>query len=447
MDRVWFQLRFALRVSGLEALLRIGWVLFVSALDQAGGMIADRLRRSSQRAVRQERAMRRVVLHCGALKGAFAKAGQFASLRHDLLPESASRALSVLRDRVEPLPEAVIRRSIELEMGAPMAQLFAHFESRPIGAASLAQVHRARLHDGTRVAVKVQYPWIAAALPSDLALLRALVACSRAWKPRQTVDWRRLFDEFARGLAEELDFRREARVAAEIGKNLADEGQIVVPRIVESHSSRRVLTMNYCDAVPIDDRRALARLGVKPGAVLEILTRAYAKQIFVDGLFHADPHPGNLFVIAESNSAARPRLLFVDFGLSKRLDPELRATIREGIHALLQRDVDAFVTRMDRLGMIARGARPGVRGAVTTMFERIAASGGAFGLKGAQLSALKEEAKTLLQETPGLQLPNDLLLYAKTLSYLFALGAEIDPKADLLRLSLPYLLRFLTARR
>ena len=145
-----------------------------------------------------------------------------------------------------------------------------------------------------------------------------------------------------------------------------------------------------------------------------------------------------------------PRVLFVDFGLSKRLDPNLRDAMRKGLYALLQRDVDGFVFHMDEMGMIEGGAQEGVRQAITSMFGTISQAAQssdepsqALGIAGSQVLGLKDRAKVLLEQTPGLQLPNDLLLYAKTLSYLFALGDRLAPDVDLLRLSLPYLLRFL----
>jgi ubiquinone biosynthesis protein len=208
-------------------------------------------------------------------------------------------------------------------------------------------------------------------------------------------------------------------------------------------SSRRVLTVSYLPAVPITDRAALERRGIPVRAVLETLARAYAKQVFVDGLFHADPHPGNLFVVDEPEAAVRPRVLFVDFGLSKRLAPRLRREMRGGIHALLRQDVPGFVDSMERMNMIAAGARDVVQAAVLSMFERIRREGSVLGLGSAQVLALKDEAKRLLAETPGLQLPSELLLYAKTLSYLFALGEQLDPDVDLMRMAVPYLLRFL----
>jgi predicted unusual protein kinase regulating ubiquinone biosynthesis (AarF/ABC1/UbiB family) len=427
------------------------WAIAAFSRELSGRLsdhFADRTDVQSRRDRRLRVSTVRLVGCLGELKGAFAKAGQFLSLRHDIIPPELRDALGSLQDRVPPLPLTYVQEVIESELGRPLDDCFPRFDPTPLGAASIAQVHRARLPDGSDVAVKVQYPWIASSLPADLALLRLALKIWLRFLGTNTrgVDVELLFSEFAAGLQEELDFEREARVAGEIAANLASDPQILVPEIHPDHSSRRVLAMSYHPCVSVSDGEGLERLGVSPEAVLEVLARAYAKQVFVDGLFHADPHPGNLFVVDEPQAGEKPRVLFVDFGLSKHLSPELRDQMRQGIYAVLQRDLDAFMERMSDMEMIAPGAEDGVRTAVAGMFERIAAAGGSTGVLGSsgeQVLALKDEAKRMLQDTPGLQLPNDLLLYAKTLSYLFALGQEIAPSVDLMKLSLPYLLRFL----
>lgn len=387
----------------------------------------------------------------GTLKGAFAKAGQFAAIRHDVLPPPAAEALAGLRDRVPPLPFAEIRAQLIRELGAPIERVFASIDAEPIGAASIAQAHRARLLDGSEVVVKVQYPWIAAALESDLRILRRIGRglVRAAGRATRAIDFDRFFEEFSAGLARELDFLEEARSAAQIAENLADVREVVVPTVYAPSTTRRVLTMSFRPCVGIGDRDALDALGAPRRAIVEGLAKAYAKQVFVDGLFHADPHPGNLFVLDEPEATTQPRILFVDFGLCRRLSPALRSAMKRGIYAVLQRDLETFVARMHDMRMIAPGAEPDVRAAVQRMFDQLAATGGTAGALGTSTGgvlALKDEAKRLLQETPGLQLPNDLLLYAKTLSYLFALGESLDPDVDLMKISLPYLLRFLAER-
>jgi ubiquinone biosynthesis protein len=436
-----------LRSSGIEPVVRLLAFAVIAAVDALGIGLAAPFARRAVRADRwhawSERSTQRLADVLGALKGAFVKAAQFAAHRHDVLPGSAARALSRLRDEVPPLAFDRVRATVEGELGAPLLELFAAFETAPLGAASVAQVHAARLPSGEPVAVKVQYPWLARALPADLAIVRALLAVAARLGPLRSVDRARVFDEFASGLREELDFEREAATAREIGRNLAHDAQIVVPRIVDSHSSQRVLTMSRAPAVRLSDAAGLARLGVAPRAVLEIVARAYAKQVFIDGLFHADPHPANLLVLDEPGASERPRVLFVDFGLCRRLDPALRREMRLAFHALVKRDASGFLAGMDRLGMIAPGAHTAVRASVERMLGRIGTRGGALGIAGSQVLSLKDEAKELLQGTPGLQLPHDLLLFAKTLSYVFALGRELDPDTDLMRLTLPYLIQFL----
>jgi predicted unusual protein kinase regulating ubiquinone biosynthesis (AarF/ABC1/UbiB family) len=413
-----------------------------AACGRAGAPFRGNAARTLARERLHERSAARVVAALGSLKGAFAKAGQFAAMRHDLLPKHALDSFASLRSRVRPLPFERIARVVERELGVPLEQAFAEFEAAPLGAASIAQVHRARLVTGEPVVVKVQYPWLRASLPTDLALLRVLL---RAWLRRlPEADWERAFEEFSAGLADELDFRAEARAAEEIAGNLARDARIVVPAPIHTHTTLRVLTMDHHPVIPIDDRSALVAAGVDPARVLEIIARAYAKQIFVDGLFHADPHPGNLFAIDDgAPGGAEPRVLFIDFGLSRRLSPELRRELRLGLFALMQRDADAFVAGMHRMGMIRDGAHDGVRRSVSAMFERIAAAGETTGGNAARILGLKDEAKALLQRTDGIQLPMDLLFYAKTVSYLFALGQSLAPEVDVTRSALPYLLEFL----
>ena len=403
-----------LEATGLPQAAR----LIACALAIAGDRVCEGLvdlllpgdapRRAQRRSAFEQRSVERVVATLGALKGPFAKLGQFAAVRLDVL--------------------------------------FAEFDPNPLAAASIAQVHRARLHDGTAVVVKVQYPWLARSLPADLWLVRGLLRVWSLLAGRDRRDHARLLDEFAEGLRDELDFVREAQVAEEIARNLSDDPRVVVPQVFPSHSTGRVLTTGYLSGIPITDREGLARMGARPRDVLEILARAYASQVFVHGLFHADPHPGNLFVLDAIDDALGPRLLFVDFGLSRRLDPGLRREMRLAIHALIRRDAGGFLDGMDRMGMIAAGARPGVARAVEAMLQRIAAEGGALGAGSDQVLSWKDEAKRLLQETEGLQLPNDLLLYAKTLSYVFSIGAELDPSVDMMKLQLPFLLRFLAEK-
>lgn len=444
---------FLFRSSGLEPTLRLLGLIAVAT----GGRILVGLKgllfispegRQESRHEWEVRTVNRTVQILGDLKGVFVKAGQFLALRHDLMPAETAMGFTALRDRVPPLPLAALQPLLLAEWSAEAQAQIAEIEEVPLGAASLAQAHRGHLQDGSEVVIKIQYPWIAEATARDLTVIRAFGRMA-SWffrKRLAAIDFDRLFDEFSEGLVDELDFRKEARAAQAIASNLASIQGVAVPSIYNELTTERVLTMSYHPCVPIHDRAALQALGVRPADLLQILAHAYAKQVFVDGLFHADPHPGNLFVLQTPEVRESPRILFVDFGLCRSLSSDLKQAMRAGIYAVLQRNEEEFVARMNEMGMIAPGAEPGVRQAIHAMFERMKAAGESGNLLGASsggVLALKDEAKRLLQDTPGLQLPNDLLLYAKTLSYVFALGESMDPDVDLMKISLPYLLKFL----
>lgn len=438
--------RASVRATGIPQAARLGRCSLAIVADAWTYGVIGRLRgvaKAERRAAFRLQAASRIASALADLKGPFAKLGQFMSLRLDLISPETSQALERLRDGVSPLPLATIRNCVEHELGVPIEQAFAHFDPEPLGAASIAQVHRARLPTGEDVAVKVQYPWLEQSLSVDLAICRALVRGVIRWHGKDMRECEQLLAEFESALANELDFTQEARAAGEIAKNLEADVGVVVPEVIAAWSTRRLLTMRYYDAIPIRDRTALEKHGIVAKEVLVILARAYASQVFVDGHFHADPHPGNLFVWPGDTPLAAPRLVFIDFGLSRKLSPRLRHELRQAFYALIQRDRSAFVDGMDRLGMIRPGAKNDVREAVDAMFDRIEQSGGALGLAGTQVLSLKDEAKALLRETRGLTLPSDLLLYAKTLAYVFALGEELDPEVDMMKLSLPHLLRFL----
>ncbi|MFP6563935.1 MAG: AarF/UbiB family protein [Myxococcota bacterium] len=421
----------------------LGWGLRTATSEAVGRLLdpfVGHSQRARRRGARLVAASQRLTVHLGALKGVFVKAGQFAAMRPDLLPADARLPLATLQRAVPPLGASVIRRQLEVELGQKLALAFEDFGDEVLGAASLAQVHPATLRDGTRVAVKIQYPGLDTSLHGDLEVARTLIRILAWASGRRIPNQDRLFREFAESLEAELDFRTEAASAREIAANLANDSAVVVPQIFDAFSTRRVLTMERFEVLPLERERLLER-GIDPTRVLEIVVGAYAKQLFEDGFFHADPHPGNLFVVDEADAPRTPRVLFLDFGLSKRLQPELRRALRAGLRALLRRDPGALLAEMEALGMLAPGARSGVEAALGALFKE--AGAGALGVGKGSAPDLFDRAKQWLQETPGLQLPNDALLFAKTVSTLVALGARLAPETDLLGLLTPHVLRFL----
>ncbi len=268
----------------------------------------------------------------------FIKLGQFLSTRADLLGEELAADLSELQDRLPPFPSREARATIERELGRPLDELFESFEDTPISAASIAQVHLAlskggNERPGEEVAVKVLRPGVERAVQRDLELLYWFAALAERTQPRlrrfRPVEVVNLFEQTVRI---EMDLRMEAAAAAELADNFAGDPSYRTPPIDWQRSSRRVLTMGRIGGIPIDDREALLAAGHDLREVLGKAAAIFFNQVFRDGFFHGDQHPGNLFVDEDGNIVA------VDFGIMGRLDHSTRTFLADMLLALLARD-------------------------------------------------------------------------------------------------------------
>lgn len=389
------------------------------------------------RAERDTAAGERIADALGSLRGVYTKLGQHLATRVDALSDEFRAPLDALHESAPPVPFSVIRAEIERGLGS--TRIFAWIDPEPLGTASIAQVHRARLQRGGEVAVKVRHPELSpAGLARDLRGLRRALPLLRPWLRRDEA--RALFDELGRALARELDFELEGRTAEQIAAALSADSRIVVPRVHWEATSQSVLTLDYVPRVRLDDRAALAARGVSPEQCLAIVIEAYGRQVFGDGLFHADPHVGNLYLVAAGDPA--PHVLFLDFGLCERLTPAVREELRLGFQALLRRDVDALVAGLDRLGAVVPGREREARAALEAALGAGAAS--ALGAGVGAIQALKQLGKQLVRESRAFRIPRDLLLWARTLAYVYNLAERIAPGADPMRLFLPHLMRFVT---
>ena len=252
----------------------------------------------------------------------FVKMGQVASTRSDLVSPPVAEELSHLQDHVAPAPPNGVRELLEEELGASVDEVFAEFDWHPLAAASIGQAHRARLHGGQQVVVKVQRPGIADSVHRDLDVLNQLatvVEQRTTWGAEYRVC--DLADEFAERLREELDFEIEARNASDITANLDDGSDVRIPAVFHDLTTRRVLVMEWLDGVSVRDIEAIDELGVDRRELAEDLLRCMLQQMLVDAQYHADPHPGNVMVLRDG------RLALIDFGAASRIDP-LQQTAR-----------------------------------------------------------------------------------------------------------------------
>ncbi|MEE8558124.1 MAG: AarF/UbiB family protein, partial [Myxococcota bacterium] len=246
------------------------------------------------------------------LKGLLIKMCQVIGTRSDVFPPPYVRTLSKAQDRLPPRSFDEMRPVVEEDLGKPIGAVFAEFEPEPVAAASLAQVHRARLLDGREVAVKVQYPDIAHIVQTDLASVRRVAWVYQKFDP-QPLELLPLLDELSRHLALELDFEREVQSAERIRGFFEKDAHVRIPRFHKAFCTRRVITMEFLDGVKVTDTEGLRRANVDPAEVIQGLMTIYTRMIMAYGFFQADPHPGNIFI------RPGPEFILLDFGLAKEL--------------------------------------------------------------------------------------------------------------------------------
>ncbi len=359
-----------------------------------------------------------------ALGGTLIKAGQFASTRPDLLPLPYVETLSSLQDRLPPQPQAIIEEAVVRELGRPLGDVFSEFDTEPIAAASIAQVHRARLTDGSQVAVKVQYPGVAALMEADLDALESIFAALARLEP--DIQLQPIADYLRWTLPLELDFRREAGAIEKLRDALSDRDEVMIPEVVSRLTTQRLLVMELMEGVKVTDREALDSAGIEPRQVAELLNDAFADQLFKRNVLHADPHPGNLLVQPGSDG---PRLVLLDHGLTVALDPPFVATLDSMVSAMREGDLDALTgalreaglpvnedTDLDTLLQLVGVLLGGEREEVGTDFEGF----------GRRLGASVRD------------IPPRLLLVGRAIGLLDGITRQLDPDVDALEIVARY---------
>ncbi|MEY4648593.1 MAG: hypothetical protein RL009_1009 [Actinomycetota bacterium] len=369
------------------------------------------------------------------LGGLIIKAGQFASSRLDVLPETITAELESLQDEVAPAPFDRIRAQIEHELGMPLDLAFADFSAEPIAAASLGQAYRAKLAPEladeqrvTDVVVKVLRPGIEQVVDVDLKALRKVGQwLSRIRLVSRRADAPALVEEFATVSLHEIDYFFEAGNLERFKGNFAADGRVGAPNIVWERTSRRVLTLSDVTAIKINDVEALQTAGINPNAVAAELARVTFEQIFVHGFFHADPHPGNIFV-TPSQDEGDFALTFIDFGMMGEINDELRRGLQSFIFALVARDARGCVTAMQRLRVLLPSADTvELERAIATLFDRFGGVGVAeiTQTDPREFRELAIQFSDLLRSLP-FQLPEDFLLLLRSISLISGVTSSLN---------------------
>lgn len=353
-----------------------------------------------------------------AMGPTYVKFGQVLASRPDLLPESYLQALARLQDGVKPFPEAEAMEIIEKELGVRISKGFARFDPEPMAAASLGQVHYAELRDGRKVVVKVQRPNVREQIWKDFEALDGLAAALDAHTPAgRKHRFREVVEEFRTALTRELNYELEAQNLVVLGRNLAEFPHLVVPQPVADFCTRSVLTMDYVDGDKITALSPLVRQDLDSGVLIDELFKAYLKQVLVDGLFHADPHPGNIFVTRDN------RIALIDLGMAGHTTPSMQEHLLKLLLAVSEGNGDEAVEVVIRISeKMEDFDLPEFRRQVS----RLVAAKRDQGIEQMNVGRSLFEVSHRARST-GLFVPSELTLLGKTLLQLDEIGRILDP--------------------
>lgn len=385
-------------------------------------------------------AFRKTAVQLGVL---MIKLGQFLSSRADLLPQRALDALSSLQDEVPPAPFDHVVAVIEAELGKPVEQLFISLEPTATAAASLGQVHRAVLAStGQQVAVKVQRPNIERLVQTDLSSIRFVIwVISRFVAVNEFFDLMAFYREFQRTILEEIDYVQEAANAKRFAEVFKDRPDIRIPAVIDGYVSRRVLVLEWIDGIKVNDYARLEAAGISRLEVARRTVEAYFYQFFEIGFFHADPHPGNIFV-QPGPSGAEPIVAFVDFGMVGSLSRSTKQGLKDLFLGFLGSNPHAMVSALQRLGFVGEGANlAAIERGVGLMIDlyRTTSLGE---MRDLNVREVGREIQDLLYRQP-LRIPAQFAFVGRATGTLSGLATGLAPDFNLVAVAIPYAQKFL----
>jgi predicted unusual protein kinase regulating ubiquinone biosynthesis (AarF/ABC1/UbiB family) len=397
---------------------------------------------------------RRIHRTISRLQGLFIKVGQLISIMTNFLPEEFRAELEALQDKVPPRPYSDVEKRVREELGKTPREAFAEFDERPVASASIGQVHRAKLHTGEAVAVKVQYPDIEEIVRLDLRALRWIFDVVSYFVPYRGLDG--IYREIRAMILQELDFRQEADNVGKIAAQFPGRTDVAFPTVRRELSTGRILTTEWIEAVKVSDRVRLTALGVDRSRLARRVVQAYCQQIFTDGIYHADPHPGNLMVRSSANGDFT--VVFIDFGAVAEVSPRMRRGIADLIQAALARDTPKLVQAMKDMGFIARGADPAIFDKVIDFLhqkfqEEIQLE--SFSLKDVKfdpekslenLADLRRMDVSIRDMADHFHVPKEWILLERTVLLLMGLCTDLDPALNPMDVIRPYLEEFVLGK-
>jgi ubiquinone biosynthesis protein len=360
----------------------------------------------------------RIRLAIEELGPTFVKFGQIASTRTELLPPELITELHKLQDQVAPLPFSQIRPVIDEYCGC-IGDVYSRIDEEPIGSASLSIVYRGELKDGTRVAIKVQRPGIGEVIEKDLVILQSMAKRVEAGFPDLRVyNPTGMVEDFAAQIRKELDFVRDGKNAERLAHNMKGIPGVRCPKIFWEYSGARLLVMEYVEGVRIDDVEGIRKVGHFPREIARTGFHAYMKQIFEDGFFHGDPHPGNLIVTAKGD------IVFLDFGIMGIIRPEKRFIFANLIGAILENDVEVLIRSLEQLGI---QVKPDQVESLRDDLYMALMDYNQIQLKEVNVSQLVQELTAVMRRY-SMRVPMNLMLMLKVIMMVADIGMVLDPE-------------------
>ncbi len=372
---------------------------------------------------RNERTADRILALALSMRGVMIKMCQAVATRADMFPPEFIDKLKQCHDAVPSKPFPVVCETVESEFGKPLDAVFSEFEEEPIASASLAQVHRAKLHDGREVAVKVQYPDIEDIIRTDLRNMQRVCRIYEFFDP-QPLELLPLLREITTHLGYELDFRREAEFGERVRELFSDDNQVKIPEVYPEWSTKRVLVMERISGIKITEKEAIVAAGLDPADVVQDLMHIYVRMILAAGFFQADPHPGNLFVTPEG------QVIVIDFGLSKELPEGFGLGLFELMFSLMTFNESAMVRAFNELGFRSKS---GDDDTFLAIARRMVSRSDSGSFEGEFTEEMTDELFEAIREDPVADVPTDFVLVARVFSFLSGIAHTLGSRANVLQ--------------
>ncbi|MCH8003031.1 MAG: AarF/ABC1/UbiB kinase family protein [Nanoarchaeota archaeon] len=366
----------------------------------------------------------------------FIKFGQILSVRPDLIPKSYVKELEVLQDEVPAFPYSIVEEQIKKELGKDINEIFLNFEKKQIASASISQVHKATLKDGNIVAVKIQRPNAKEIMESDIEIMFYIAKLLEKHIPKiKKFNPIQIIEEFAKWTEKELDFKREALNAKRFAKNFSADKDVKIPKIYDELTTNKILVMEFIDGIELHNIKQIKKKGINLRPLIDKSFEVILTQVFVHGFFHADPHPGNIFITKDK------KIAFVDFGIVGHFDENLKAKSIDLFYGVIENDAEKIVETLIELSDTEIENREELEYEIGDILEPLQTGD----INKVKVSYILENILDIALNH-GLKMPTAFVLFGKTIITLEGVAIEYDPKFNLVENSKPFIEKLIARR-